>query len=103
MQILFACISLIFRGNPAGGLEPLPSPGRLEVDAGEDHGQLGRVQLDAVALAGVGDLEGADFESLDVGITIPSFLVRYTIFARSGGRRHESSAPMAIGRDGSWG
>src|ERR1700761_1149008 len=52
-----------FRGGRADGPEPPPS-GRLEVDAGEDHGQLRRVQLDAVAIAGVGDLEAADFESL---------------------------------------
>ena len=62
---------------------PLALPRRAQVDAGEDHGQLSRVQLDAGAIAGVGDLEGAGLESLDVGITIPSFLVRYTIDLRA--------------------
>ena len=89
-------------GDARGGPEPLALPGRTEVDAGEDHGQLRRLQLDAVATTGVGDLEAADFESFDVGIAIPSFLVRYTIFARSGDCDDGPSASMAIGRDGSW-
>jgi hypothetical protein len=37
---------------------------RLQVDAGEDLGQLRRVQLDAVAIADVGQLETADLEPL---------------------------------------
>jgi hypothetical protein len=44
---------------------------------------LRRVQLDAIAIAGVGHLEAADFESLDAGITVPSFLWRYTNSVRS--------------------
>ena len=59
-------------------------------------------RVGGLRLARGGEPEGGLLQSLDVGITIPSFSVRYTIFARSVCRRHESSAPMAIDRDGSW-
>jgi hypothetical protein len=64
MQIPFALIPLAFRGDRGRGPEPPASSRRLQVDAGEDHGQLRRVQLDAVAIAGVGHLEAADLEPL---------------------------------------
>src|SRR5579883_992710 len=51
------------RGRP-GGPESLALPGRAEVDPGEDHGQLRRQERDAVAGAGVGQLEGAGLEPL---------------------------------------
>src|SRR5579871_5462959 len=50
------------RGGASGEPEPLSSSCRLRVDAGEDHGQLCRIELDAIAIAGVGHLEAADFE-----------------------------------------
>ena len=46
----------------ACGPEQTAKKRSLQVDAGEDHGQLRRVQLDAVAIAGVGHLETADLE-----------------------------------------
>jgi hypothetical protein len=52
-----------FRGRP-GGPESLALPRTLQVDAGEDQGQLRRPQFDAVLSAGVGQLEGAGLESL---------------------------------------
>ena len=52
--------------------------------------------------AGVGHLEAAGLESLDAGITGPSFLWRYTNPETSGCCRHESAASPAIDRDGSW-
>jgi hypothetical protein len=55
---------LVFRGDGGRGPEPPASPCRLQVDAGEDHGQLRRVQFDAIAIAGVGHLEAADLEPL---------------------------------------
>src|SRR3954471_13235255 len=56
----------IFRGIPAsaGVAEPLPLPRALEVDAGEDHGQLRRLQLDAVGPGGGGHLERPGLEPL---------------------------------------
>jgi hypothetical protein len=78
-----------------------PPPGRIEIDAGQEGGEFGGGHLDAIGPGGR-EAEGAALESLDVGIAIPSFLVCYTIVARSGCRGCESSAPRAIGRDGSW-
>jgi hypothetical protein len=78
-----------------------PSPGRVEVDAGHEGGEFGGRHLDTVG-PGDREAEGPTFEPLDVGIAIPSFLVRYTIFARSGCRRYGSSASIAIDRGGSW-
>jgi hypothetical protein len=49
---------------------------------------LRRVQLDAVAIAGVGHPEAAEFEPLEAGITGPSLLWRYTKFVQSGRCRH---------------
>src|SRR5579883_3248889 len=51
-------------GDATGELEPPASSCRPQVDAGEDHGQLRRVQFDAIAIAGVGHLEAAEFEPL---------------------------------------
>ena len=92
--------------DPAVALAP---PRGGQIDPIEDQGQVGDGEFDP---RGARELRGArgrlqalvatDLQPLDVGITIPSFLVRYTIFARSVCRRHESSAPMAIDRDGSW-
>jgi hypothetical protein len=67
---MFSCSAsastLIFHGIPAsaGGAEPLPLPRTVEVDAGEDHGQLRRPQLDAVDPGGGGHLERPGLEPL---------------------------------------
>jgi hypothetical protein len=90
------------RGRP-GGPESLALPRAVQVDAGEDHGQLRRLQFDAVPSAGIRRLERAGLEPLDAGITGPSFLWRYTNSETSGYCCHESAASLAIGRDGSWG
>jgi SAM-dependent MidA family methyltransferase len=52
------------RGDATGEPEPPASSCGLQVDAGEDHGRLCRVQSDAIATAGVGHPEAADFQSL---------------------------------------
>ncbi len=49
-------------GDATGELEPLASPRGARVDAGEEHGQLRRLQLDPVAGGGRGRLEAADLE-----------------------------------------
>jgi hypothetical protein len=90
----------ILKGSTGPGVADSP-PGGVQVDAGQERREFGGGHLDAIGPGG-GDAEGPAFESFDVGIAIPSFLVRYTIFARSGCCGYESSAPMAIGRDGSW-
>ena len=97
---MLAHILRILKGSAGPGVAD-PPPGRVQVDAGEERGEFGGGHLDAIGPA-ARDAEGPAFESFDVGIAIPSFLVRYTIFARSGCCGYESSAPMAIGRDGSW-
>jgi hypothetical protein len=58
--------------------EPLALACTLEVDSGEDHGEFRRLEFDAVASGDARYLEGAGLESLDPGITKPSFLWRYT-------------------------
>jgi hypothetical protein len=81
------------------------TPDGPEVDPVEDHHQVGRLDLDVrgpLRRCPRGEEEVAFFEPLEVGITVPSFLVRYTIFARSGCCRHEPSASLAIGQRGSW-
>ena len=79
------------------------APHAGEIDPRQEHDQVRGADLDLRGPVGRGGEAVAPFlESLDVGITIPSFLWRYTNFARSGCCGHESSAPMAIGRDGSW-
>lgn len=75
-----------------------------EVDAFQEHHEVGRPHLHSRPGAGGSwKAKRAGFESLDPGIAIPSFLVRYMIFARPGCCCSESSAPLAIGRDGTWG
>ena len=76
--------------NPTGAGVPL-APRRGQVDSREQQGQLGHRQLDPGRTGrargmglGIELLEGPDLQPLDVGITMPSFLVRSTIFARSG-------------------
>src|SRR5689334_21017721 len=56
----------ILHGIPrsAGGAEPLPLPRALEVEAGEDHGQLRRLQLDALGPGRGGHLERPGLEPL---------------------------------------
>src|SRR5438874_2345882 len=49
--------------DSAGELEPLALACTPQVDAGEEHGQLRRLQFDPVLDAGLGQLEGADLES----------------------------------------
>ena len=44
--------------------EPLALACTLEVDSGEDHGELRRLEFDAVAFGGAGHLEGPGLESL---------------------------------------
>ena len=80
----------------------MEAAGAAQVDAFQDGGHLGRSDLDA-ALLGLGKAERAFFQPLDAGITMPSFLWRYTNSARSicSG---SMSLPgfIAIVRDGSW-
>ena len=52
-------------------------PGVTQVDPFEDGGHLGGSDLDA-AIPGLGEAEGAFLQPLDVGITMPSLLWRYT-------------------------
>ena len=51
-------------GDSAGVLEPFALACTAEVDSGEDHGQLRRLEFDAVALGDVRHLEGTAFKSL---------------------------------------
>ena len=88
--------------DSAGELEPLALPRGSQVDAGEEHGQLRRLDLDPVPGSDLGHWEGAGLEPLDADITGPSFLWRYTNPETSGYCRHESAASLAIGRDGPW-
>ena len=46
-------------GNSAGVPEPLAPACAAHVDTGEDHGQLRRLEFDAVALGSARHLEGA--------------------------------------------
>jgi hypothetical protein len=87
-----------------GGARPRvagTSPGRIQVDAGQEGGEFGGGHLEAVGPGGR-QAEGPAFEPLELGITVPSLLWRYTKVARSGRCRHESSASLANRRDGSW-
>ena len=66
-----------FSDSP-GTLESFALPRAPEVDPGEDHRQLRRPQLDAAGPCRGGDFEAPRLESLDLGITMPSFSWRYT-------------------------
>jgi hypothetical protein len=79
----------------------VPPPGRVQVDAGQKRGEIGGGHLDAPG-RGVRDAEGAAFEPLDLGITVPSFLWRYKISARPSCWGRESLVSMANVWDGSW-
>ena len=73
----------------SGGLrrgqgEPGESPGAAQIDALKDGGHLGWCDLDTAVL-GFGKAKGAFLEPLDAGITMPSFLWRYTNLVRSNG------------------
>ena len=50
--------------NSAGELEPLALPCGSQVDAGEEHGQFRRLDLDPVPSSDLGHLEGAGLEPL---------------------------------------
>jgi hypothetical protein len=54
----------LFSGNSAGVPVPLALPRTAEVDAGEEHGQLRRLEFDAIVAGGVGQLEGSGFQPL---------------------------------------
>ena len=72
-----------FSGGLRGGQgEPGESPGVTQVDPFEDRGHLGGSDLNAAVL-GLGKAKGAFFQPLDSGITMPSFLWRYTNSLRS--------------------
>ena len=73
---LFAQISPNFGGGD-GPRVAVPPSGRVQVDAGQERGKFGGGHLDATG-GGVRKAEGAAFEPLDLGITMPSFLCRYT-------------------------
>jgi hypothetical protein len=64
--------------DSAGELEPLALPRASQVDAGEEHGQLRRLNLDPDPSSDLGHLERAGLKPLEVGITMPSLLWRYT-------------------------
>src|SRR5512135_3108946 len=64
MQVQRGRIPLHFFGNSAGVLKPLALACALHVDPGEDHGQLRRLEFDAVGCGGGGHLERSAFESL---------------------------------------
>src|SRR5512135_2886043 len=57
-------ISPRFFGTSAGALEPLALACAPQVDPGEDHGELRRLEFDAVAFGGAGHREGSALESL---------------------------------------
>src|SRR5512143_2328506 len=57
-------ISPCFFGTSAGALEPLALACAPQVDPGEDHGELRRLEFDAVAFGGAGHREGSALESL---------------------------------------
>jgi hypothetical protein len=65
---------------------PLP-PDAAQIDSVEDHHQIRCLDLDALlrllCRSRGREAEAPSLQSLDVGITRPSFLVRYTIFVRS--------------------
>jgi hypothetical protein len=50
--------------DSAGELEPLALPRGSQVDAGEEHGQLRRLNLDPVSSSDLGHLEGAGLKPL---------------------------------------
>jgi hypothetical protein len=72
----------ILRGCDEPGVSDAAA-GRVQVDAGQQRGEFGGGHLDAAG-RGVRNAVGAAFEPLDVGITMPSFLCRYTNSVRSG-------------------
>jgi hypothetical protein len=74
----------------------------VQVDTGQEHGQLRRLEFDAILGDRLGHLEAPLLKTLDVGITIPSLLWRYTKFVQSDWCRHEASVSIVNGRDGSW-
>src|SRR4051795_11780319 len=63
MQIYRGMISFD-PGASAGVLEPLAPACTPHVDPGEDHGELRRLELDAVGFGGARHLEGSGLESL---------------------------------------
>ena len=57
---------------------PSPSASTSQIDAAQKLRKLDVVEFDALRVAGdVQHLESANFQPLDLGITIPSFLRRY--------------------------
>ena len=62
------------------GLRPpvaLAALDALQIDAVEQHGQVGGTHFDAVAVGrGRGEAKGAFFETLEAGIAMPPFLWR---------------------------
>jgi hypothetical protein len=79
---------------------------RGHVDAGEQQSQVRRGELKASlprsvigARRGIELLKGAGLESLDAGITIPSFLWRYTNLARSSCRVSHQPLLLSDGTD----
>jgi hypothetical protein len=96
------------RGSTGAGVA-LAALRRGHVDAALEQGQVCRGELETSlpcfaidAGRGIEFLKCAGLEPLEVGITIPSFLCRYTNFARSGCCWRESSVAISIGRDVSW-
>ena len=59
--------------DSAGELEPLALPRASQVDAGEEHGQLRRLDLDPVPSSDLGHLEGAGLEPLEPDVMMPPF------------------------------
>ena len=66
-------------GIVASASVPFSLSRRAQVDAGEDQSKLSRAQFDGLGVAADRrELERAGLEPLEVGITMPSFLCRYT-------------------------
>ncbi len=71
-----------FFPDSAGTLKSLALTRAMQVDSGKDHRQLRGPQFDAGGFCGAGHFEAANFEPLEPGITVPSFLSRYRITAQ---------------------
>src|SRR5512142_2730471 len=91
----------ILKGRGGPGVAG-PAAGGAQVDASQQRGEIGGGHLDA-AVDGGRDAEGPALKPLDVGITMPSFLWRYTTSGHPGTVGHNRTVSTAIGRDGSWG
>jgi hypothetical protein len=75
-----------------------------EIDAFQEHDEVGGTDLNAgLSLGRRGEAKGSDLQSLDAGITMPSFLWRYTNSVESIDSGFDGMLRcIAIARDGPW-